>query len=214
MSLHIKNHSDSSQMIGKIDKSLEKKTFFDSEIFKIIRGMLLALLILFLCYHGPMQYSVLENGQILNGFSSRKTIMSFSLGYSLSHSIISAIATGMLIYSIIVVNNIILDVYLFFSNFDLLYIYTFIYILYIYFIWIITHFRNSRNLVGPLWVSLWPNLSTIPAMRLKWFGIFLGIFGYKPRCFMPQESFYWFVNFSLFISPFLSFYTKKNVTRK
>ncbi|XP_029173344.1 uncharacterized protein LOC114942197 [Nylanderia fulva] len=92
-----KNHFDNSQMIGKI----EKKTFFDSEIFKIVRGMLLALLILFLCYHGPMQYSVLENGQILHGLSSRKTIMTFSLGYSLSHSIISAIATGMLIYSII-----------------------------------------------------------------------------------------------------------------
>lgn len=103
-----KNHSDSSQMIGKIDKSLEKKMFFDNEIFKIIRGMLLALPILFLCYHGPMQYSVLENGQILRGFSSRKTIMTFSLGYSVSHSIISAIATGMLIYSIILVNNIVL----------------------------------------------------------------------------------------------------------
>lgn len=103
-----KNHSDSSQMIGKIDKLLEKKTFFNNEILKIIRGMLLALPILFLCYHGPMQYSILENGQILQGFPPRKTIMTFSLGYSASHSIIYTIVTGMLIYSIILVNNIIL----------------------------------------------------------------------------------------------------------
>ncbi|XP_029670934.1 uncharacterized protein LOC115240103 isoform X1 [Formica exsecta] len=102
ISPHIfKNHSDSSQMIRKIDKSLEKQMFFDDEILKIIRGMLLALSILFLCYYGPMQYSVLENGQILRGFSSRETIMTFSLGYSAWHSIISVIATGMLIYSII-----------------------------------------------------------------------------------------------------------------
>ncbi|XP_070155703.1 uncharacterized protein [Polyergus mexicanus] len=102
ISPHIfKNHSDSSQIIEKIDKSLEKKTFFDNEILKIIRGMLLALSILSLCYYGPMQYSVLENGQILRGFSSRETIMTFSLGYSAWHSIISVIATGMLIYSII-----------------------------------------------------------------------------------------------------------------
>ncbi|XP_072759719.1 uncharacterized protein [Anoplolepis gracilipes] len=95
-----KNHSDSSQVIEKLDKSLEKKTSFDNEILKIIRGMLLALPILFLCYHGPMQYSILENGQILRGFSSRKTIMTFSLGYSISYSIIFTIAIGMLIYSI------------------------------------------------------------------------------------------------------------------
>ncbi|GAB1869409.1 hypothetical protein CAJAP_10488 [Camponotus japonicus] len=63
--------------------------------------MLLALSILFLCYYGPMQYSILENGQILQGFLPRKTIMTFSLGYSVSHSIIYAIATGMLIYSVI-----------------------------------------------------------------------------------------------------------------
>jgi len=101
-----KNRSNSSQMIGKIDKSLEKKTYFNNKILKIIRGMLLALSILFLCYYGPMQYSILENGQILQGFLPRKTIMTFSLGYSVSHSIIYAIATGMLIYSVILVNNI------------------------------------------------------------------------------------------------------------
>lgn len=109
ISSHIfKNHSDSSQMTGKNDKLLEKKMFFDNKIFKISRGMLLATSILFLCYYGPMQYSVLENGQILRGFSSKETIMTFSLGYSVWHSIISVIATGMLIYSIILVNNIIL----------------------------------------------------------------------------------------------------------
>jgi len=75
--------------------------------------MLLALLILTVCSLGRMQYTILENGQILPGFvSSKKTIM-FSLGYSISNSIMSAIAVGMLIYSIILVSIIKLITYIY-----------------------------------------------------------------------------------------------------
>ncbi|XP_011700763.1 PREDICTED: uncharacterized protein LOC105457665 [Wasmannia auropunctata] len=96
-----KGHSNHSQIIEKVEKSQKKETFFDNEDFKIVRAMSLALSILTLCYYGSTEYNVLQNGQILRGFPSRKTVVTFSFGYSVSHSIISAIATGMLIYSII-----------------------------------------------------------------------------------------------------------------
>jgi len=108
ISPHIfKNHSNNSKIIGKVKKSFEKKTFFD-EGFKIVRAMSLALSILILCYYGSTEYNILQNGQILRGFPSRKTIVIFSFGYSVSHSIIFAVAAGMLIYSIIMVNRIII----------------------------------------------------------------------------------------------------------
>lgn len=103
-----KNHFDNSQIIEKVEKSLEKKTFFDNEGFKIVRALSLALSILILCYHGSTEYNILQNGQI-RGFPSRKTIVTFSFGYSISHSIISAVAAGMLVYSIIMVNRIIIQ---------------------------------------------------------------------------------------------------------
>nr|XP_012219865.1 PREDICTED: uncharacterized protein LOC105670743 [Linepithema humile] len=102
LSPHIlKNYSNSFQTIKKIVKSPKKETFFDNEVYKIIRAMLLALSILVLCYHGSKEYNILGNGQIVSGFTSREIIMTFSLGYSVTHSVISAIAASMLIYSII-----------------------------------------------------------------------------------------------------------------
>lgn len=102
-----KNHSDDTQLIGKVENSLKQKTFLENEGFKIVRAMSLALSILTLCYYGLTEYNVLRNGQILHGFPrgfpSRKTVITFSFGYSVSYSIISAVATGMLIYSIIMV---------------------------------------------------------------------------------------------------------------
>ncbi|XP_011641669.1 uncharacterized protein LOC105430048 [Pogonomyrmex barbatus] len=92
---------DNSQIIEKVEKSPERKTFFDNEGFKIVRTMLLALSILILCYHGSTEYNILQNGQILRGFSSRKTIVIFNLGYSVLHSIISTITASMLVYSVI-----------------------------------------------------------------------------------------------------------------
>lgn len=104
-----KNHSDNPQIIGKVENSLKQKTFFENEGFKIVRAMSLALSILTLCYYGSMKYNVLRNGQILHvsprGFPSRKTVITFSFGYSVSHSIISAVAVGMLVYSIIMVQE-------------------------------------------------------------------------------------------------------------
>ncbi|XP_012523298.1 uncharacterized protein LOC105829173 [Monomorium pharaonis] len=96
-----KNHSDNSRTIGEIEKSLEKKTFFDNECFKIVKAMSLALSILIMCYYGLTEYNVLQNGQVFRGLPTRKTIVSFSFGYSVSHSIISALAASLLVYSII-----------------------------------------------------------------------------------------------------------------
>lgn len=96
-------NSDNIQIIGKV----EKKTFFENESFKIVKAMSLALSILTLCYYGCTEYNILHNGQILR-FPSRKTVVTFSFGYSVNHSIISAVATSsMLVYSIIMVNRII-----------------------------------------------------------------------------------------------------------
>jgi len=104
----LKNHSNNSKIIGKVKKSLEKKTFFD-EGFKIATAVPLALSILTLCYYGLTEYSILQNGQILRGrIPSRKTFVIFSFGYSVLYSIISAVAAGMLVYSIIMVNRIII----------------------------------------------------------------------------------------------------------
>ncbi|XP_011170084.2 uncharacterized protein LOC105203046 [Solenopsis invicta] len=100
LSRPFKNHSDNSQT-EKVEKSLEKKTFFDNEGFGIVRAMSLALSILTLCYYGSTEYNVVQNGQILRGFPTRKTIVSFNFGYSVSHSIMSAITASMLVYSII-----------------------------------------------------------------------------------------------------------------
>jgi len=104
-----KNHSNNSKIIGKVKKSLEKKTFFD-EGFKIATAVPLALSILTLCYYGSTEYNILQNGQILRffGFPSQKTVVIFSFGYSVLHSIISAVAASMLVYSIIMVNRIII----------------------------------------------------------------------------------------------------------
>lgn len=107
----LKNYSNSFQTIEKIKKLPEKETFFNKEVYQIIRAMLLALSILILCYQGSKEYNILENGQILSGFTSRKIIMTFSLGYPVTHSILmSVIAASMLIYSIIsVYSTLLLD---------------------------------------------------------------------------------------------------------
>jgi len=102
-----KNHSNNSKIIGKVKKSLEKQTFFDGG-FKIATTMPFALSILTLCYYGSTEYNILQNGQIFRGFPSRKTIVTFSFGYSVLHSIISAVAASMLVYSLIMVNRIII----------------------------------------------------------------------------------------------------------
>ncbi|XP_018344025.1 PREDICTED: uncharacterized protein LOC108749676 isoform X1 [Trachymyrmex septentrionalis] len=90
-----------SQVIEKDEKSLKKKTFSYHEGFKIVRAMSLALLILILCYYGSTEYNVLQNGQILHGFPSRKAVLTFSFGYSISRTILSVVTVGMLIYSIV-----------------------------------------------------------------------------------------------------------------
>ncbi|KAL0122991.1 hypothetical protein PUN28_007559 [Cardiocondyla obscurior] len=96
-----KNYFNNFKIIGTIEKSLEKKAFLHNESFKILRAMSLALSVLILCYYGSTKYNILQNGQISRGFPLRKTIVTFSFGYSTSHTIIFVIAAGMLIYSII-----------------------------------------------------------------------------------------------------------------
>ncbi|XP_018358528.1 PREDICTED: uncharacterized protein LOC108758212 isoform X2 [Trachymyrmex cornetzi] len=41
------------------------------------------------------------NGQILRGFPSRKAVLTFSFGYSISRTTLSVVTVGMLIYSIL-----------------------------------------------------------------------------------------------------------------
>lgn len=72
--------------------------------------MLLALSIFYWCYHslryGPMEFTILENEQVLSGFVfSKKTVIAFSYGYSTWNSMVSAFATVMLVYSIISVSE-------------------------------------------------------------------------------------------------------------
>lgn len=98
-----------SQTMGKIDNISEKKSFVRNEIFEIIRATLLAMSVLALCYYTSVEYkvySILENGQIVQGFGSRQAVTSFSLGYSIPHSIMFAVAIGMLFYSVILVSDI------------------------------------------------------------------------------------------------------------
>ncbi|XP_020289784.1 uncharacterized protein LOC109857661 [Pseudomyrmex gracilis] len=93
-----------SQSVGKIENISEKKSFLHNEIFEIIKATLLATSVLALCYYTSMEYkvySILENGQIVRGFGSRQAVTSFSLGYSIPHSIMFSVAIGMLFYSIV-----------------------------------------------------------------------------------------------------------------
>lgn len=97
-----------SQSVGKIENISEKKSFLHNEIFEIIKATLLATSVLALCYYTSMEYkvySILENGQIVRGFGSRQAVTSFSLGYSIPHSIMFSVAIGTLFYSIVLVSD-------------------------------------------------------------------------------------------------------------
>ncbi|XP_018308782.1 uncharacterized protein [Mycetomoellerius zeteki] len=47
------------------------------------------------------EHQAQTNGQILRGFPSRKAVLTFSFGYSVSRTILSVVTVGMLIYSIL-----------------------------------------------------------------------------------------------------------------
>jgi len=89
--------------VSKVDgKSLSK----ENETYRIFQALLLAISVLVLSYHGLRHgrtaYSVLENGQIVNGFvSARRAVITFSLGYSVFYSCLSTIAACMMLYSIV-----------------------------------------------------------------------------------------------------------------
>lgn len=81
----------------------------ESEILKIFQALLLSICMLLLSYHsvryGRTEYSILENGEITEGYA-HKAVVTLSLGYSTPYAIVSFLAIGMLAYSLISVRNI------------------------------------------------------------------------------------------------------------
>lgn len=86
----------------------------ESEILKIFQALLLSICMLLLSYHsvryGRTEYSILENGEITEGYA-HKAVVTLSLGYSTPYAIVSFLAIGMLAYSLISVRNI--DIYIY-----------------------------------------------------------------------------------------------------
>ncbi|XP_011298558.1 uncharacterized protein [Fopius arisanus] len=77
-----------------------------NEVYHTIQGILLAFTILALSYHGmrygPIEYSLLENGQSVQGLvPPRKAVVTLSLGYSFMYSMISSLGAFMLVYSLV-----------------------------------------------------------------------------------------------------------------
>ncbi|XP_043280084.1 uncharacterized protein [Venturia canescens] len=78
----------------------------ENETYRNLQALLLATSVLVLSYHGfrygRTEYSVLENGNIVNGFvSAKKAVITFSLGYPVLYSFASSLSACMLLYSII-----------------------------------------------------------------------------------------------------------------
>ncbi|XP_063981380.1 uncharacterized protein LOC135164700 isoform X2 [Diachasmimorpha longicaudata] len=103
--------NDESEKIGA-SKVVEREkisgnvTTWPNEIYHTIQAILLASTILVLSYHGlrygPVEYSLLENGQSVHGMvTPRKAVVTLSLGYSFMYSVISSLAAFMLVYSLV-----------------------------------------------------------------------------------------------------------------
>lgn len=95
---------------SKPGKIIEKNAPKENETYRIFQALLLALSVLVLSYHGLRHgrtaYSVLENGQIVKGFvSARRAVITFSLGYSVFYSCLSAVAACMMLYSLVSVSS-------------------------------------------------------------------------------------------------------------
>ncbi|CAL7934925.1 unnamed protein product [Xylocopa violacea] len=98
----IEANSSSVEEIAR--KELGRKDGSENEQLRICQALLLSTYMILLSYHsiryGQTEYSILEDGQIAQGYVN-KAVIALSLGYSLPYSIISFLATGMLAYSLI-----------------------------------------------------------------------------------------------------------------
>lgn len=87
---------------------LDRVQSSENEILRIFQALLLSTCILLVNYHsvryGQTEYSILENGEIVKGYS-HKAVITLSLGYSVPYTIISFLAIGMLIYSLVSVRK-------------------------------------------------------------------------------------------------------------
>lgn len=80
----------------------------ENEILRYCQALLLSTCVLLLSYHsvrhGRTEYSLLENGQVVEGYK-HKAAMTLSLGYSVPYSLISLLAIAMLAYSLLSVSR-------------------------------------------------------------------------------------------------------------
>ncbi|KAK1124309.1 hypothetical protein K0M31_006680 [Melipona bicolor] len=76
----------------------------ENEILRIFQALSLSTCMLLVNYHsvryGQTEYSILDNGEITEGYT-HKAVITLSLGYSMPYAIISFLAIGMLIYSLV-----------------------------------------------------------------------------------------------------------------
>lgn len=89
------------------EKQLCKETV-ENDILKYCQALLLSTCVLLLSYHslryGRTEYSILENGQVVEGYR-HKAVVTLSLGYSVPYSLVSLLAVAMLAYSLLSVRN-------------------------------------------------------------------------------------------------------------
>ncbi|KAK0085390.1 hypothetical protein PV325_005300 [Microctonus aethiopoides] len=97
---------------GKKNKKLKPvekyitQEVFQNEMYYTIQALIFTIFIFMLSYYGIrygcMEYNLLDNGNIINGFvPPRKAVVTVSVGYSIPYAIVYSISACMLLYSII-----------------------------------------------------------------------------------------------------------------
>nr|XP_033335922.1 uncharacterized protein LOC117226062 isoform X1 [Megalopta genalis] len=104
-----KSRDPHNRKIGKSYAELKDKTFVNNnvhekEVLRVCQALLLSTCVLLLSYHsifhGRSEFSILQNGQIVQGYK-HKAVVNLSLGYSAPYSSVCFLAIGMLAYSLV-----------------------------------------------------------------------------------------------------------------
>ncbi|XP_078034294.1 uncharacterized protein LOC144468590 [Augochlora pura] len=104
-----KNHDPHDRKIKKSYAVAKDKTFVNNnvhekEVLRVCQALLLSTCVLLLSYHsilhGRSEFSILQNGEIVQGYK-HKAVVNLSLGYSAPYSSICFLAIGMLAYSLV-----------------------------------------------------------------------------------------------------------------
>ncbi|CAK9817058.1 hypothetical protein ANTQUA_LOCUS9221 [Anthophora quadrimaculata] len=85
-------------------ETIDRTRATENEILGICQALLLSTCVLLLSYYsvryGRTEYSIMENGEIIKDYTN-KAVLTVVLGHSVTYSVLSMLATGMLAYSLV-----------------------------------------------------------------------------------------------------------------